>query len=490
MNVMRPAVGAACSAKAALSGDKPGEKIKPPIPQKHVELDELPQGVLSLLAQLQPLHESALKLSLAPLGIGKKVEAKAAAERTDTPRIEALRKQPTVEVGQVPAQLPMTISVPVPVPFSVSRLAAATPQSAATVVRPERPIPPMDKAAAVPPSPQAAAVVQPQVKVEQTPLTPVALGAGMDTKLPPRAKAEKAAPAEAAPGPRLEAAAQPREKAKKSAPAEVALGLRAETAIQPPVKVEKKMLVEPVLSHRLDIAVAPPQAKAESVMLRQLTVGPQVDAVLKVLTKTTAAVPGVVTKGHQKAGAPQVITPAPALPAQQVTQVAPTVMLPVTDLASGADVTQVDIPETASIDTLQSVPAQPLPVSDKTPRAVVAPPPAGQPQVVADPQAKPEVRFDGGPQQYLQVPFSKGEATGLITVTKAGAEHSQQLLLSPNNSGVANHLSDSLAHLNAPLWRLADQQHREQRGSRYPDDQDDTAEEGTQQALPVERDSV
>ncbi|MCK3838853.1 MULTISPECIES: SpaN/EivJ family type III secretion system needle length determinant [Pseudomonas] len=384
MNIIKPVVGAAFSAQATLSGDKPGEKIKPSIPLDCVELDELPQGASGLLAQLQLLREPELKFSLAPLGEGKKVEAKTAAERT-------------VEVGQVPAQ-------------------SAVPVLASTL-QPLRPIRPMNEADAMPTSPQVAAVVRPAVKVGQTPPISVALGAGVGVKFSP-------------------------------------------------------------------------QAKAESGMLRQSTDGGQVEAALRVLAATRPAVPGVFAKGHQAGQVPQVATSANTPPAQQVPPFAPTVMSPVADPASGANVTQLDIPEAAAIDTLQPLPAQPLSVADKTPRVVVASPPGGQPQVVADPQVKPEPRLDVRSQQYLQVPFSKGEAAGLITVTKASAENSQQLLLSPNNSGVVNHLSESLAQLNAPLWRLADQQHREQRNSPYPDDPDDSAEEGAQRVLPVECDSV
>ena len=45
-------------------GDAPEKHITPPASEEHNALDGMPQGVLLLMAQLQPLREEALKLSL------------------------------------------------------------------------------------------------------------------------------------------------------------------------------------------------------------------------------------------------------------------------------------------------------------------------------------------------------------------------------------------------------------------------------------------
>ena len=74
----------------------------------------------------------------------------------------------------------------------------------------------------------------------------------------------------------------------------------------------------------------------------------------------------------------------------------------------------------------------------------------------------PEVASGTSERHYLQVPFGRGNASGLITVSKANSEGPEQLLLSPSNTSVFNYLSDNLAHVANPRWRLADQQGHEQ----------------------------
>jgi hypothetical protein len=60
-------------------------------------------------------------------------------------------------------------------------------------------------------------------------------------------------------------------------------------------------------------------------------------------------------------------------------------------------------------------------------------------------------------RHFLQVPFSKGGASGLISVNKAAGENQEQLLLSPSSTPIFDYLSDSLAQVANPRWRLTDQ---------------------------------
>lgn len=127
----------------------------------------------------------------------------------------------------------------------------------------------------------------------------------------------------------------------------------------------------------------------------------------------------------------------------------------------------------------QALPAQPLPLLEKSSylnhvtRLAVA--------AKATPEAKsaPEVGIARGAEHYLQVPFSKGDAVGLITVSKAGAERPEQLLLNSGSALVLSYLSDNLAQAPDPRWRLTDQQGHE---SRHGHEQERPDEEGAEQS--------
>ncbi|AHD17281.1 hypothetical protein C163_17190 [Pseudomonas sp. FGI182] len=134
-------------------------------------------------------------------------------------------------------------------------------------------------------------------------------------------------------------------------------------------------------------------------------------------------------------------------------------------------------------ETPQALPAQPLPLLEKslhlhrvTHSAVAANP-------TSEPKPAPEASTAQEGRGYLQVPFSKGNAVGLITVSKAGGERPEQLLLNPDSSLVSSYLSDNLAQVPDPRWRLADQQRHEHRDRHQQERAEEEFEEESRQTL-------
>ncbi|WP_338806807.1 hypothetical protein V8U11_06015 [Pseudomonas chlororaphis] len=95
---------------------------------------------------------------------------------------------------------------------------------------------------------------------------------------------------------------------------------------------------------------------------------------------------------------------------------------------------------------------------------------------------EPERNAGSESSSYLQVPFAKGDAKGLVNVSKAGADQPDQLLLSPSNASIFNHLSDSLALSPDPRWRLTDHQEHEGHSGHDQGRADEETKEGGDQA--------
>ncbi|WP_123583881.1 hypothetical protein [Pseudomonas brassicacearum] len=138
-------------------------------------------------------------------------------------------------------------------------------------------------------------------------------------------------------------------------------------------------------------------------------------------------------------------------------------------------------------DSPQPLPAQPLPLMDKHVGVQLAKKPPMPAKAAPLPMLKPEANIDKGASNYLQVPFSKGDVAGLITISKAGAERPDQLLLNPSSASIFSHLSDNLAQAPDPRWRLTDQQGREHSHGHNQGRPDEEAEEGTHQAFQDKR---
>lgn len=134
-------------------------------------------------------------------------------------------------------------------------------------------------------------------------------------------------------------------------------------------------------------------------------------------------------------------------------------------------------------ETLQALPMQPLLLQEKPlhlpPVTRLAVPPRATPE----PNSAPDLSTAKGVSNYLQVPFSKGDAVGLITVSKAGAERPEQLLLNPSSALVFSHLSDNLAQAPDPRWRLTDQQGHEPRHGQEQERPEEEVEDQSRQTL-------
>lgn len=133
-------------------------------------------------------------------------------------------------------------------------------------------------------------------------------------------------------------------------------------------------------------------------------------------------------------------------------------------------------------ETAQALPAQPPPLLEKSlplhPATGLAL--AAKPNAEAKSLPEASTAREGG--AYLQVPFSKGNAVSLITVSKVGGERPEQLLLNPDSSFVSSFLSDHLAQVPDSRWRLADQQGHEDRPEQARPDEE--VEEEGRQTLP------
>ncbi|MCH4876742.1 hypothetical protein EQV97_04985 [Pseudomonas sp. TMW22090] len=135
-------------------------------------------------------------------------------------------------------------------------------------------------------------------------------------------------------------------------------------------------------------------------------------------------------------------------------------------------------PADADIPPPQS--AQPLPAGlERSARAQAAPPAAFNPP----PTGKPEVPAEKAPQPYLQVPFSKGDCAGVVTINKAPADMPPQLLLNPSNAQVSAHLRDGLEQVPQTLWQLNEQHEQAHDERRRHDTGDDEAPGDAPRAL-------
>jgi len=133
--------------------------------------------------------------------------------------------------------------------------------------------------------------------------------------------------------------------------------------------------------------------------------------------------------------------------------------------------------------TSQAFPAQPLPLLEKSSYLNQVTRVAVPAKATAGLNSAPEVSIAREARNYLQVPFSKGDAVGLITVSKAGAERPEQLLLNPSSALVFSCLSDNLAQAPDPRWRLTDQEGGDLRHGHDQERPDEEVEELSRQAL-------
>lgn len=124
MSTVSPPVAAAHPVKDLLPGDEPGQKNQPPVSEDRHELDELPQGALVLLTQLQPLRELPLKLSLAAPRSGAVTESTVA--KASVGRAMYLPvKQPSASSSPAPDQVAADTTIKHKAALSATRLAVS-----------------------------------------------------------------------------------------------------------------------------------------------------------------------------------------------------------------------------------------------------------------------------------------------------------------------------------------------------------------------------
>jgi len=358
MSIVRPPTAQIRPVRDLLARDEPGLKDQPRVSDDRYALDELPQGALMLLAQLQPLRELPLQLSLAALRSGAGTESRLAKVSMDQP-MHLPMKQPSVPSSSalVNARLALADRLPITA----------------------------------------------QVLVQ----APIASALGTPDQAAVDASAEQKAPLSS-----------------------TRLPLARPTHVPDQIAIASALWAS-------DQAVADAPAEQKAPLSS---------------TRLPLAMPTHVPDQTALASAPW---------------------------ASDQPVADRLIKQ----ETPQALPAQPLPVLEKSsylnPLTRVAVPAKG----TAGPNSAPEASIAREARNYLQVPFSKGDAVGLITVSKAGAERPEQLLLNPSSALVFSYLSDNLAQAPDPRWRLTDQQGHEFRQGHEPELPDEEVEEPSRQAL-------
>ena|GEM_PF-3407865 len=399
MSIVRLPAAQLRTVRDLLASEEPGHKDQSRVSDDRDALDELPQGALMLLAQLQPLRELPLQLSLPALRSGAGTES-------------TLGKVSEAQPMHLPMKPPCVPSSPALVN---ARLAKTDRLPITAQVLVQAPI-----ASALASPDQAAADASAEQKA---PLSSTRLPLAMPTQVPGQTA--------------------------------VASALSASDQAAADASAEQKA---PLSSTRLPLAMpahVPDQAadaSAPRASDQDVADTPAEQKPPLWSTRLPLAMPAHVPDQTAIASAP---------------------------LASDQPVGDRLIKQ----ETPQALPAQPLPVLAKSsylnqPTRVAVPAKA-----TAGPNSAPEANIAREAKNYLQVPFSKGDAVGLITVSKAGAERPEQLLLNPSSALVFSYLSDNLAQAPDARWRLTDQQGHECRQGQEPERPDEEVEEPSRQAL-------
>ncbi|PNA80040.1 hypothetical protein C1Y33_12475 [Pseudomonas sp. FW305-76] len=368
MSIVSPPVAAARPVKDLLPGDEPDHKNQPLVSEDRHELDEMPQGVLVLLTQLQPLREVSSKLSLAALRVGGGAEPRVAKASVDQ-AVQPSVKQPLASSSPAPGDARLALPATRPLATAPARVLAQAPASS------------------VPAMPDRAA----------------------DVLLKHKA-------------------------------------LLSATQAKVPVQIPTSAPVQPFAA-----------VLGQAPVVRAPAASDQTAADASVQQKVASS-------------ATQLPVAAQAL-----------VQAPVASALTAPDQAVAD--RLVKQETPQALPAQPLPLLDKASHSHHVEKSAAPAKATREPKPAPEASIAKEGKNYLQVPFSKGDAVGLITISKAGAERPEQLLLNPSSALVFSHLSDNLAQAPDPRWRLTDQQGNEPRQGHGQGRADEEAEEERRQVL-------
>lgn len=457
MTSIKPPMAVSRSVNVRLSCDKPDDVLKVRATTAHkkgVELDEMPQGVLALLAQLQPLPAEALKLAIGPLSAGQQVVPKAsgmaiatmAAARIDLGHQRTSGQHSSVAVSKTAAAVIQATSVPI---------------AAATQVAIE-----LGREVVTTPAPKYQAGVAPinapitdkvgMIEASDKPLKKRVMPSPPDAFLLTEAQLWAAKPKNRLSVPTVDSAPLAKREKVETASVNVTSAVPARVSAQP-----VPAMVMPVLKQALPaLQSVTPIAPAVVSLVQTLMVSRN--------ERTTAtAEPSLVTLS--------VSTAAPVLSAKEVN-------VELSARALDSD------PSAAALETPTAfVSAMPMP--DKSLRQPLAQLPATGAQPATQGSVKPEVISEKGPQNYLQVPFAKGESAAVITITKAAPDQFQphQLVMRTDNVDVSGYLRDNLLQLDEPRWQLAEQQDREQGDSRRQDEREEEFEENAQSLFHAKR---
>jgi hypothetical protein len=255
-------------------------------------------------------------------------------------------------------------------------------------------------------------------------------------------------------------------------PEKISAAIPRVTQAQAGVSVQGPMAARGGLSIPMGLAGGPTVAMAASALAQANTPATQLPAP-----------PGAMERARPSAIKPVPLlatTPAIQLPAVPVSDV---LRLPGSGSVALAESPVQPLPESAAEpgatpadrDTPPPQSTQPLPPGlERTARAQATP---QQAAFNPSPAGKPEVPGEKAPQPYLQVPFSKADCAGLVTINKAPADMPQQLVLSPSNAQVSAHLRDGLEQVPQSLWQL-NEQHQQGRGDSRQHDTDDDEPHG------------
>ncbi|WP_030127914.1 hypothetical protein [Pseudomonas sp. QTF5] len=135
----------------------------------------------------------------------------------------------------------------------------------------------------------------------------------------------------------------------------------------------------------------------------------------------------------------------------------------------------------AVADNLVDLP-EALPVAQAPRSAPTMASPVTVPSATLPPSPPSDITLEeaaGASRNFLQIPFSKGTASGQVTITRLPGEFAQNLVLNPSNPQVLEHLREPFDQVRESHWRLADTADEQSRhGSRQsPDDEQEEQQE-------------
>lgn len=508
MSSIKPPVTVTRPVSACLSIDKSedlGTLRAKGVTDDALALDQVPQGVLTLLAQLQPRTDQAFKLGFKPHDFdpqltAKSIDKKRGAQAVPKPALQGANKRATQPVTQTPC-----VGLPQP---TVSQQ-AHTQQTSSPVVdlQPalEPPLPPQSASETVAVAQPIALTPEAREQLQASDALPVPLQPLQKPaqEVPIVTGADiQAMPSQVAPSIVPHAVYSPRSAASPfagngtaSMSASIANAGPSYSAQQERLPVSMGLFA--TSSHPAFLgggkvaSTAQPTAALSagigSLSLPEVSTQAQSNPPFPVSASWMSLMPAALMPKPLPLMMPVAATP------QDATMNTPARASQIEPLTQPAELNtglSSNLPEPRDQVALNTTP--PTFVSANPAREPAVLSPSGFSKFTAEPLVKPEALTDKGPQHYLQVPFAKGDASSMITITKTTADQPQPLLLRPDNADISGYLSDRLAQVEEPRWRMADPQEREHEHSKgnHPGEQDEEQEEGGHRFFGAQRELV